>query len=63
MALKNKEYALASEYFDAAAPHFKNDREFKLFRETAKLMVAVKAERKRMENPDTIQIEEVFSDG
>jgi len=63
MALKNKDYALASEFFDEAAPYFGNDKEFVIFRQTAKLMVAVKAERRRLKKTDGIQIEEVFSDG
>ena len=61
LALKGREYQMASSHFDAAAPYFKDNREFNLLRETTGLLLAVKAEWERLNDRDTIEIEEVFS--
>jgi hypothetical protein len=63
LALQRKDYHAASARFDTAAPYFKDNREFNLFHETTKLMLAVKKERQRLNSQDQIEIEEVFSRG
>ena len=63
LALKKKDFALASNQFDKAAISFRDDKEFNLIRETTILLVAVKKELEELENEDAIQIEEVFSNG
>lgn len=63
LALKNKDYRAASDHFDTAAPHFRDNREFNLLSETTKLLLAVKAERESLDSKDKIEIEEVFSYG
>jgi hypothetical protein len=63
LALQRKDYQVASAHFDMAAPYFKGNREFNLFHETTKLMLAVKKERVRVNSQDQIDIEEVFSHG
>ncbi|MEA3296689.1 MAG: hypothetical protein U9R56_02360 [candidate division Zixibacteria bacterium] len=63
LALKKKDYSLASDQFDKAMKSFRDDKEFNLLRETTRLLVAVKKELEELENEDAIQIEEVFSNG
>ncbi len=63
LALRNKQFDSASEHFEKAAPYFRDDREFKVLKETNDLLVAVKRELKTLERKDSIEIEEVFSDG
>jgi hypothetical protein len=60
-ALRDRKYGLAVEYFDRAAPYFKENKEFNLYRETVKLLVAVKEEL--VSTDDKLLIEETFSDG
>ena len=63
MALKDKDYGSASEYFDKAAPYFRGNKEFRLFRETNRLLLAVKKELRNPGVENRIDIEEMFSDG
>ncbi len=60
-ALRDKKYGLANEYFDRAAAYFRDNQDFNLYRETVKLLIAVKEEL--ASTNDEITIEEVFSDG
>ncbi len=63
-ALKDKDYRKAAEYFDRAAPFFAENREFNLYRETTRLLLAVKRELgAEPESDDELVIEEVFSNG
>lgn len=63
MALKRKDYMTASEHFKKAAPYFEHDKEFNLIFETTQLLVDVKKELGRYEKEDSIEIEEIFTDG
>ncbi|UCC44993.1 MAG: hypothetical protein JSU65_03460 [Candidatus Zixiibacteriota bacterium] len=64
VALKRKDYCAAADQFDIAAPHFRGNREFDLFRETTRMLLAVKDELAAAEDADDrIEIEEVFSSG
>lgn len=63
LALKRKDYGLAAEQFEKAAPFFADNKEFNLYRETTRLLVKVKNELSRMEREDVIEVEEIFSDG
>ncbi|MDH3890661.1 MAG: hypothetical protein OEV49_06220 [candidate division Zixibacteria bacterium] len=62
-ALKRKNYPAAAEQFDKAAPFFEKDKEFGILRETTHLLVATKAELKKLEQQEAISIKESFSDG
>ncbi len=62
-ALKRKDYPAASNHFDKAVPHFKNNREFNLLRQTTELLLAVKEERKKLDGEDMIELEEVLPYG
>ena len=62
-ALKNKEYSAAAEQFDKAAPFFEKDKEFGILRETTHLLVATKTELKKLEQKESLSIEESFSNG
>jgi len=63
-ALKQKDYIAAAGHFDRAAPHFRNDKEFCLFRESTRLLVDVRKRLSTLENADNrIEIEEIFSNG
>lgn len=63
-ALQNKDYALAADYFKQAAPHYKNNKEFNLYYETIRLLLAVKEQLADMDvNDDNIKIEETFTHG
>ena len=62
-ALKRKDYPAAAEQFDKAAPYFEKDKEFGILRETTQLLVATKAELKKLEQKESLSIEESFSDG
>lgn len=63
LALKRKEYGSASEYFDKAAPYFKGNKEFRLLRETNRLLLVIKKELKNPGVENRIDIEEMFSNG
>ena len=63
LALKDKEYRIASEYFDRAASEFQTNREFALYRETTRLLLAVRQELAVLENEDKLEIEETFPHG
>ena len=63
LALKRKDYLSASEYFRQAAPYFKENKEFNLYSETTKLLVAVKRELGTLEHDDKLEIEEIFTNG
>ncbi len=63
VALKNKDYRLAVEEFDKAAPFFREDKEFALLRETTRLLVTVQNEIATQTKSERLEIEEVFSDG
>ena len=62
-SLKEKKYALAADFFDRAAPEFSSDRDFVLLRETTRLLIALKRERKSGSDSDGLDIEEVFTHG
>jgi len=62
-ALKDKDYETAAEHFDQAAPFFEKDREFAVFRETTRLLIAVIEELKKFEKEESLEIEESFSHG
>jgi hypothetical protein len=63
LALKDKDYPAASDHFDRAAPHFKDNREFNLLKQTTELLLAVKEERTMLDGEDTIELEEVLPYG
>lgn len=63
MALKRKDYGSASEYFEMAAPYFRGNKEFRLLRETNRLLLAVKKELKNPGIENRIEIEEMFTNG
>jgi hypothetical protein len=63
LALKRKDYTAASDHFREAAPHFGNDREFDLLRETTELLLAVKKVHAKDKADDTIELEEVLPYG
>ena len=62
LALKNKDYRLAADEFEKAAPHFKHDREFNLIMETNRVLVAVK-KKIAVEESDAIEVEEALPYG
>ncbi len=63
VALRRKDYRVASEHFERAATLFGEDRQFNLLRETTRLLLAVKDERTRIAVKDNVEIEEVRLDG
>jgi hypothetical protein len=63
VSLKHKDYRAASDHFDTAAPHFKDNREFVLLRETTRLLLAVKAKRESLDGTDTLENQETLSHG
>ncbi len=63
LALRDKDYPAASDHFNKAAPHFKDNAEFNLLRQTTDLLLAVKKERTKLDSEDTIEIEEMLSYG
>lgn len=63
LALKNKEYQVAAEYFDKAAAAFGQNEEFNLLRETNHLLVIVKNRLAAEEANERIAIEELSSHG
>ncbi len=63
LALKRKDYKTAIERFEKAAPYFKDDKEFNIFLQTTRLLVAVKDELARPMNHERLDIEEVFPNG
>ncbi len=63
LALKRKDYSSASEHFKKAAPFFEHDKEFRLYSESTFLMLAVKQELARRRQEDSLEIEEVFTNG
>ena len=63
LALKNKDYQTAADYFDNAADNFKDNQEFNLLRETTRLLLMVKEESARLNTEDKIEIEEVLPYG
>ncbi len=62
-ALKDKKYKAAAELFDKAAPFFEQNKEFGIFRETTRLLVAVAEELRKLEKEESLNIEESFSHG
>jgi outer membrane protein assembly factor BamD (BamD/ComL family) len=62
-ALKNKDYPAAAEQFDKAAPFFEKDKEFGILRETTHLLIVTKVELKKLEQQESLSVEESFSDG
>lgn len=63
-ALRRKDYPVAADCFDRAAPYFDENWEFNLFRETTSLLVALQKEIVIAEEEESIiEIEEVFSNG
>lgn len=63
MALKRKDYRTALEQFEKAAPYFSEDKEFNIYLETTRLLLAVKDEIARPRTHERLDIEEVFSNG
>lgn len=63
LALKSKDFVSASEHFEKAAPYFENNKEFKLFHETTRLLLEVKKKLGTMKEDDKLEIEEIFSNG
>jgi hypothetical protein len=59
LALKNKDYQAATEFFDRAAPYFKENKEFNLLRETNRLLIAVK-EKLATADHEEIELEETI---
>ena len=63
-ALQRKDYSQAADYFNQAAPFFKDNREFHLLQETTRLLLAVKEQLAAVDvDDDKIKIEETFSNG
>jgi hypothetical protein len=63
-ALKRKDYPAAAEHFNKAAPHFENNAEFNLLRETTQVLLTVKTELTEFEGvEEVVEVEEVFSNG
>ena len=62
-ALSDKEYRRAAEYFEMAAPQFEGDPDFRILRESTRLLLTVKDELKRTRRREALEIEEVFSNG
>ena len=65
-ALKRREYSTADRLFDQAAGFFAENQEFRLVRETTRLLVAVKEELGTAESDKRIErteIEELISYG
>jgi hypothetical protein len=63
-ALKQKKYSSAADYFEKAAPYFRDNREFQLLRESTRMLVAVKDQLAVADNEnDALVIEEVYSNG
>ena len=60
-ALKAKHYAQAARCFEQAAPFFADNRDFRLYWETTRLLLAVKQALGTFD--DELVIEEVFTDG
>lgn len=63
LALKRKDYAAALDRFDLAAPEFAESKEFNLYRETTRLLLAVKEKLAEIENKDKSNIEETITHG
>ena len=63
LALKQKDYTAASNFFKKAAPYFKDDKEFKLYYETTLLLLEVKKTLGKFEDEDKLEIEEIFTNG
>jgi len=63
-ALKHKDYTKAADYFTKAAPYFKDNKEFTLYSETTRLLLAVKEQLAAYGvDDDKIEIEETFTNG
>lgn len=63
-ALKNKEYGKAADYFKEAAPYFKDNKDFVLYAETTRLLLAVKEQLTAYDvDEDKLEIEETFTNG
>lgn len=64
LALSQKRYSSAADYFDKAAPYFRDSQEFQLLLESTRMLVAVKEQLAVADNEDdALVIEEVFSNG
>ena len=63
LALQNKEYMQAFNYFEKAAPYFENNKEFTLYFETTRLLIEVKRKLGTLEVDDKLEIEEIFTHG
>ncbi|HOD66235.1 MAG TPA: hypothetical protein PLR32_07720 [candidate division Zixibacteria bacterium] len=63
LALRQKDYRAALRFFDAAAPGFSDNREFSLYREATRLLLAVKDKLAELENKDTIDTKETVTHG
>lgn len=63
LALKQKDYRAALEFFETAAPGFVDNREFNLYREATRLLLAVKQKLAETENKDKIDTKETVIHG
>lgn len=63
VALKERRYEDAASLFEQAVPEFGSHREFNLFRETTRLLVAVRKSLAAERSDDSIEVEEAFSRG
>lgn len=63
LALKQKDYIAASNFFKKAAPFFKDDKEFNLYYETTLLLLEVKKTLGKLEDDEKLEIEEIFTNG
>jgi hypothetical protein len=61
-SLRDKKYGQACDYFGRAAAFFKDNKEFNLFHESTRLLVAVKEELAAADGPELV-IEEDYSNG
>jgi len=63
LALKDKDYHVAADCFEKAAPFFENNVEFQLLMETNRLLLLVKENLAAMDADDDIEIEETITYG
>jgi hypothetical protein len=62
-ALRHKDYLVAKKQFDVAAPHFADQKEFNLLRETTRLLVEVKRKLGTLTVEERLEIKESFTSG
>jgi len=62
-ALKDRDYGVASEQFEKAAPMYRENKEFVLLRKSVQLLLAVKKEIAGNAESEKLEILETFSNG